>query len=224
MNKIVLILVGSLLFLLRASAGEITYVDAVEGADGNTYATGRWLADTSWINPDTSSKADFNSWKKRAGGNSSFFQARHNRDAMPELTTEITGLADGDYNVWVFFWDSAGSKNHWTISAGLRSGDLTTYSHDGAGDTDSPVAASTLTFSVTPLMFQEDKTLYGVNLGLVTVSGGSTINVYIDNLVGGDSSERTWYDGVGFEPVSVAKPITLGFVDWTDVFGAGEEI
>ena len=38
-----------------AVAGTVTYLDAVEGSAGNTFATGGSLGDTSWLNPDTGS-------------------------------------------------------------------------------------------------------------------------------------------------------------------------
>ena len=41
-----------------------------------------------------------------------------------------------------------------------------------------------------------------VNLGQVAVSGGSDIDVFIDQLIGGSGSNRGWYDGVGYELVS----------------------
>lgn len=186
-----------------ASQAAITYVDAEEGASGNTYATGGSLGDTSWVGGATSNAIE-DQWSLRTGfaTDSTIFQGRHSLspDDMPELTTEITGLADGDYDVWVFFWDASGS-NTWTIDAGLTSGALTTYSADGPGNTTAPVATSTLSFTNTPSPTEDDRIFYGVNLGQATVTSGSTIDVFIDNLTGGNSNTRTWYDGVGFEAV-----------------------
>lgn len=224
-------LAAGMLLGISAQGAAITYVDAQEGASGNTYATGGSLADTSWVGPD-SFNSNETQWNKRTAGgtNGNIFQGRHDLDdtggdQLPELTTEITGLADGLYDVWVFFWDpdesSTRNANRWSISAGLTSGALTSYSIGGLGDTASPVLASTLSFdSSAPLVTPQDsdnKLLYGVNLGQATVVGGSTIDVFVDNLLGntpfGDSSNpastnRTWYDGVGYalvpEPSSLA--------------------
>lgn len=200
---------------INQATADITYVDAVEGVGGNTYATGGSLADTSWINPDTGSGGDNDQWKKRAfSNNGSVFQSRWTTDEMPELTTEISGLSDGVYDVWVFFWDATdgGVPNQWTIAAGLTSGALTSYSFDGPGDTASTVAASTLTFDVEPLLTEGTLTMYGVNIGEATVTSSSTINVFIDDLTnaGGSGTFRTWYDGVGYE--LVPEPTSFGLL------------
>jgi len=181
---------------------EITYFDVVEGPLGNTFATGGSKGDTSWLNPDAAATADEDQWRKRTFGNGgSIFQAFHNGNTIPELTTEVTGLADGSYDVWVFFWDGPNS-NQWTISAGLNPGNLTTYSFDGPGNTAAPVSTDTLTFtsSSQPLTTEDPRILYGVLLGQTTVSGGSAIQVFIDNNAGGGSDNRTWFDGVGIAP------------------------
>ncbi|BCX48637.1 hypothetical protein HAHE_25450 [Haloferula helveola] len=190
--------------------GDVTYVDAVEGAAGNTFATGGSQADTSWINPDTGSGSDDDQWKVRAfGNNATVFQALHSSTTMPELTTRLSGLSDGNYDIWVFFWDGPNS-NTWTISAGLASGALTTYSFDGPGDTATPVAAAGLSFSNSPMVTEDVRTLYGVKLGQATVSGGNDVDVFVDNLTGGGSNTRTWYDGVGYEPASTEPVDTDG--------------
>lgn len=199
-----------------SATAAITYVDAVEGTGGNTFATGGSLADESWIAVDTGSADDSDQWKKRGpfANSGTVFQARHSGTpgSIPELTTEITGLSDGIYDAWVFFWDAGGS-NAWTISAGLTSGSLDTYSADGVGDTASPVAASTLTYTATPLFTEDDRVMYGVNLGEATVIGGASIDIFVDNLVGGDSPSRTWYDGVGYEFVAdVPEPSSLALL------------
>jgi hypothetical protein len=109
----------------------------------------------------------------------------------------------------VFFWDGP-DTNKWTISAGLASGSLTTYSFDGPGNTALPVAASTLAFSGTPPLLTEDpRVLHGVKIGQSTVAGGAPIRVYVNNLVGGGGSNRTWYDGVGHAPVPPPPPPPL---------------
>lgn len=195
--------------------GAITYVDAVEGSSGNTFATDGSLSDTTWVGPDDS-QANNTQWSKRAFANdATVFQGRYSDGStFPELTTQITGLTSGtEYDVWVFFWDTSGSATQtWNIAAGLTSGSLTTYSFDGAGNTTAPVSAETLTFTdptVDPI--EADRTMYGVNLGPVTASG-TTINVFIDNLTGEGTGggNRTWYDGVGYEVVPEPSGALLG--------------
>ena len=127
---------------LGFARAEITYLDATHGTTGNTYATGGSQAQTAWLNTSSNSgTANASQWVLRTplGTNGTVYQAFHSGTQMPQLTTEIRGLADGSYDVWVFFWDGSAS-NTWTISAGLTSGSLTTYSFDGPGNTALPVA------------------------------------------------------------------------------------
>jgi hypothetical protein len=182
---------------------QITYVDAVEGPSGNTGITGQPLSDVSWVGADSTSPSD-TLWSKRAGsGNeSTIFQALPNGSpaSIPELTTTISGLADGTYNVWVFFQDNVGDATapyqNWSISAGLTSGSLTTYWGPGqsalhmnnnipAGATTVGVAnAADLNFTSSPVIEEGVdvglRHLFGAKLGQVTVSGGSVIEVFVD--------------------------------------------
>jgi len=213
---------------LAHSNAQIVYVDAAEGASGNTFATGGALADTGWLNPDRGADSDDGQWKKRAFANGgTIFQSRTERAGkQSELTTHISGLADGWYNIWVFFWDASSSDqsvspNQWNISTGLASGSLNTYSFDGLGDKATLVAASTLSFAAVPMVKDGDRIMYGVNIGQATVSGGSAIKVFINGLHTG-SDDRTWYDGVGYEALQnpndtvTSKGVT--FSDWISSF------
>lgn len=203
-------LATSLFILGGAANGAITYVDASEGSSGNTFATGGSLGTTAWVVPGSSTSNE-TQWVERInddfGYDGAVYQGWHSispdADELPELTTTITGLANGTYDVWAFFWDATGS-NAWNLAAGLTSGSLTTYSADGLGDTTSPIASGSLDMDfsgATAPVNPGDRILYGVNLGQASVSGGSSIDVFLDNLTGGGSSNRTWYDGVGYELV-----------------------
>lgn len=199
------------------ASAAITYVDAAEGGSGNTFATGGSLGDTSWLEDPGTAAANETQWGKRAfTNNSTVFQALHETetsDDMPELTTQITGLADGTYTIWVFYWDQVVSDTqNWIISAGLTSGSLSSYSSPGepavAGATTVGVSdANGLSFTTSvdtienPGSSTAERRMFGVNLGDVTVSGGSAVNVYVDNLIGNGSLNRAWYDGVGYELV-----------------------
>lgn len=206
----------------------ITYVDAVAGPGGNTFATGGSLADTSWIDTTTNSASnDDSSWMLRFGGSPGWTQ--HNggnviqgqvsdiNNNLGEITTSITGLADGTYDVWVFFWEQTVSNTqNWVIDTGLTTGSLTSYSSPAGpvtgSDSTSPVLASTLTFSNAPSVLAADgnQSMFGVNLGQVSVAGGSDINVYVDKLFGVGSVNRTLYDGVGFELIPEPSTALLG--------------
>ena len=199
-----------------AQAKTITYTDAVQGASGNTFATGGSLSDTTWLDTTTNSSALNNTeWQLRTpfGNDGTVFQGLIN-DAtnFPELTTQVTGVSDGTYTVWAFFWDDSAAVQQWSIDAGLTSGALTHYE---IGDA---TAASTLTFSTSVMTTESTRTMYGANLGTVTIAGGlnitqgtgnNTINIFVDDTNAGSSEDRVWYDGVG---IAIPEPSSFAFL------------
>lgn len=211
--------------------GAITYIDAAEGASGNTFPTGAAdPTDAGWLNTSTTGGSD--DWVSRTaigganGVDETYFQAVEDADVagpsddIPELTTQITGLADGVYDIWVFFSDQVTSDTqNWYITAGLTSGSLTSYSAPGepviTGTTKVGVSnAADLTFTssvaldsggVTPA-----RNMFGANVGQATVVGGSTVDVFIDAEVPGTTSNhRVFYDGVGYELVPEPSSLAL---------------
>ena len=205
--------------LLAASPAPatITYIDAVEGTSGNTFATAGSLSDTCWVGPNSSSTSS-TQWNKREGiGDSNgpaIFQGSSSTTPPPELTTTVTGLAAGTYTVWAFFWDQIDSDaQNWVLSAGLTSGSLNTYSAPGEptvpGATTSNVQwAGTLSFDSSvnvdgyndgnPTLLRQ---LFGINLGDAVVSGTGSLDVYLGNNLTTGAANRTWYEGVGYELV-----------------------
>jgi hypothetical protein len=223
-----------LVFCLSASAlpAAVTYVDAEGGALGNTYATGGSLGVTTWFLNSDSSNEDADQWRFRAaagrGVGDDVFQARDaGENTIPELTVELTGLADGTYSIYAFFWDDGSSANNTQpVDAGLTSGNLTTYGGDSTlANGDAAVVAplaSSLTYSglnpSTATLFGSWN-LHAALLGQAVVTGGSTVNVYIDHsqsVTGLTSTAqvRTLFDGVGYELVPEPSAALLG------VFGA----
>lgn len=212
-----------------AAQGDIVYVDAVAGVGGNTFATGGELSDTSWWNAGGQTGTG-DQWGTRTddgiNGGSAFQAEDANADFagdFVELNTQLTGLADGTYDIYAFFWESLGSANNWTISAGLTSGNLTSYSAVAPGqsvpgtNTDDVSRASDLTYTSDPSFIGKNgageirRELFAANIGQATVSNGSTVDIYIDNLIDGDDSldRRTWYDGVGYEVVPEPSSLAL---------------
>jgi acetyl esterase/lipase len=205
------------------AAGAITYVDAVEGASGNTFPTGGTLADTSWVGPDAATTNN-TQWNKRGaaseGNGGSLLQGILSADTLPELTTRITGLPDGTHAIWAFYWDQvADDAQNWILSAGLTSGSLTAFSSPGepavAGATAVGVSkAADLTFSDTVAVragwngsvFLRE--LFGIHLGQVEVSGGGVVNVYLDHSNTSGGNRRAWYDGVGHQAVGPTSTTT----------------
>jgi hypothetical protein len=192
-----------------ASAAPITYVDAVEGSGGNTYATGGSLSNTDWVQSGTAD--DSTDWGQRSfANNATIFEGRYEGgggDTDVPLTTELTGLADGTYEIWAFFWANDADSHNWDILAGLDSGSLTKYDRDG--DATAGIDASTLDFTNSPMTSEDgSRIMYGANLGEATVTDGSVIDIFIDADGPATSGQgRTWYDGVGYaipEPASLA--------------------
>ena len=206
--------------------GSITYVDASEGSSGNTFKTGGTASDTSWVGPDTASTNN-TQWNKRLGveGNGgNLFQGILSTNTLPEINTRITGLPNGTYAIWAFYWDQViDDAQNWTLSAGLAPGALTTYSSPGEpavpGATTAGVSyAGSLTFT-NPVAVQAGwngtdylRHLFGINLGQVTVTNGSAVNVYLDHFNTSGAGRRAWYDGVGYQPVNATPAATYSRV------------
>ncbi len=214
----------------QASA-DITFVDAVHGVSGNTFKTGSTLTDTSWLSAANNSTANNAQWVTRSpwGNGDTVYQAIISSTAnFPEITTRISGLANGTYEIWGFYWDNiTTSSEKWMFSAGLNSGALTTYSNDvvTGATTTGVVNTSTLSFSNSPTITQTVSgityNLFGVKLGQVVVAGG-TVDVYVDrNITAASSTQnRVWYDGVGYELIpQVATQITYIDADNTPATG-----
>ena len=92
-----------------AFAGVITFVDATDGASGNTT-----LADGSLWTSNTATTTD-NIWRNRSPfGNgmpaaTAFIYESNGagtgvNEDCPRLKTSVTGLADGTYYVFAYFW------------------------------------------------------------------------------------------------------------------------
>jgi acetyl esterase len=200
------------------TAGAITYVDASTVTGGNTFQTSN-PGNTTWLNTTANNTtASSTQWVVRSGANDfgindSLLQSITTTGNIPQITTRLSGLADGTYTIWAFFWDQVDSASqNWGISTGLTSGALTTYSAPGepavAGAITTNVSnAANLIFTATPKLQQAfsaslqlyQQNLFGVNLGQVTVVGGSAVDVFIDNNLVGTNSWRVWYDGLGYQ-------------------------
>jgi len=193
----------------------ITYVDATTS---NTT-----LADGTPYTPTAALINDDNQWSNRAFGNGGTVYTANDSNATPGedapvLRTRLTGLADGTYNVYAYFWaggnDAPVGNQRWDIRAGLTASSLTDFFFNtdtangplGYNALRLSTADPAVVFSNTVLITDADRRLYQASLGTATVSGGSgIIDIFIDDLPG--NVNRTWYDGVGFsvvpEPSSV---------------------
>ncbi|MBK1855044.1 alpha/beta hydrolase [Verrucomicrobiaceae bacterium 5K15] len=202
----------------------ITYVDAQAGVDGNTRESGKLQSDTSWVGID-SSLTNNTQWAERGTGLDNYFQAMPDGDpsGIPQLTTTISGLTDGEtYRIWAFFRDNTGddssSYQNWVLAAGLTESLETTYwapnqpqaTHNGAPPILGSEGTGTITTSGVSEVFSSDfrgttpitlvnegltseNRLYAVYLGEVALSGDTEIDIYVDMLINGNSSSTRTY-------------------------------
>lgn len=215
----------------RLSTDPITYVDAVfTGAGANTtLADGtpmNLVADqASLTNPeDYFNKGDtldpvgqIPHWLERPraaanGTNSTVYVAspQFGDDAMnvdvPVIKTTITGLTPGEtYDVQGFYWDRSGPA--WDISFGLTEAGLTAFPDPGVRAVD-----STFTGTVSFVDAGGAINLAQANLGEAVADASGTIAIFIDD---GPSTDRTWYDGVGFAQVTFAPGFADNFLTLT---------
>ncbi|MBA3485435.1 MAG: BNR-4 repeat-containing protein [Pirellulales bacterium] len=166
---------------------QVTYVDA-DWTAGNTVVAATGLDPATVDNVAVAG----NVWSVRHpfGNEGSLLQGRGDavESSTPELKTALAGLAPGNYDLYVFYWSDSGD---WSIRAGLESGALADY------NTSQP-RASTLSYVSDPLFIDGARSLYAARVGNnVTVSGGSA-SIFINDLGSTISSDRTWYDGVGY--------------------------
>jgi len=194
-------------------APKIIYRDATSGAAGNTaFASGGDFT------PSTAASGTDGLWRLRTLGNSATtFEsggdistagnaAGGNNEDTPRLVTTGTGLTPARrYNVYAFFWNASGQT--WRLRAGLTNsaGDLTLYT---AATEPTAIASD---FVSAPLLVEADRTLRQAFLGEAVADGTGAIQVFVDDDpaarlgLGGAWAFRTWYDGLGFAPLTPAS-------------------
>jgi hypothetical protein len=141
----------------------------------------------------------------------------------PTLKTTLSGIADGSYDIFAYFW--ANPAQDWRFVAGFDTNSMQLYRVNGAQQAEASQFDSAIT-----LTGLNGSALYRAYLGRKTISGGSSIDVLIDdwvkvpNTVTG--SIRTWYDGLGIALVSLPGDYNHnGIVDaadytiWRDTYG-----
>jgi hypothetical protein len=111
-------------------------------------------------------------------------------ESSPSLTTTVTGLANGNYNVYAVYWRH--STDFWCIDAGLVGGATIVCDSDGT-----PTGNNTI-----------DKMEYFKLLGQAQVTDGSFV-VNVAEHAGG--ANRAWYDGVSYQRV-VPEPSAVALV------------
>lgn len=192
---------------VAAPAEKITYVDANHGDAGNTK-----LASGVVFAPTTENSGADNLWRLRTGlANSGTiyeaggtFSETENTEDCPRLVTTVSGLPEGTYKVYVYFWSD---DNSWRIRADLKGKDKQLplfYSRAADGDA-APIGAPAAAlakaedFKAVLLLSEGNRTLWQGYLGTVT---GTTITVFVDDDPAHKTQScRTWYDGIGYQAV-----------------------
>lgn len=212
----------------RGEPGTRVYVDAdtinTLSWDGTTYGSWDPSGGTNWT-----IRAD-------AGAIDDIYQSDYSADSV-RLKTSATGLTEGFYKVYAYFWAAGGGAN-WRVGAALEDnpggelpvyyqsdypGDTNLYVHyqdalgglpwgDHSDPTPNPYMTTDLLtnpFGTNSLKIAgNDLRLMEVYLGTVY---GTEITVYLDDDVNADGQTlRTWYDGIGYEAyVPTATPDIL---------------
>jgi hypothetical protein len=202
------------------ASAQIIYVDATEGAAGNT-AIAPSAGGGVFTSIPQSNTANDGLWDGRAFGNSAtIFQnagttAGVDTNAV-RLATSVSGLTADSYNVYVYFWTD--NSPTWRIGASLTDapGQLPLFQGGGAGVTqfytgsDATVLSSTLSpnpFTTSVMIAEGNRRLLQGYLGTFT---GTSFSVFIegDRAMTGQN-QRTWYDGIGYSVVPEPSSFAL---------------
>jgi hypothetical protein len=148
----------------------------------------------------------------------------------PALKTTLTGLADGSYDIFGYFW--ANQTNDWRIQFGLDAANMQLYRDNGAQQ------AELAQFDDAVTLASGGAFLYRAYLGRASVMEGSSVDVFVDDFgsTGTTGANRTWYDGVGYALISEVIEKLAGdfnndmsvdaadYVVWRDNFGAADDL
>lgn len=194
-----------------APADKITYVDATDGEKGNTK-----LAAGGVFVPTAENSGGDNLWRLRTGfaNSSTIYEAGgtlvdandvNNTEDCVRLVTTVSGLPEGTYKVYVYFWSDDSS---WRIRSDLKGKDaqLPLFYSRAIGQETAPtgtpaaVPARADDFKAAPLLSEDNRTLWQAYLGEVK---GTTITVFVDDDPAHKTHNcRTWYDGIGYQAVT----------------------
>jgi len=186
-----MLLVGMGAFVFSSGAfGAITYVDATDGAAGNTALAAGGV----WTPPiDPAATGTDNLWRKRTGlaNGSTVYEASGQgtpTDDAQRLVTTISGLNPGEqYSLYVFFWSPNDNVQQWLLRTNLTNpgaGDLPSWSrlYNDAVNNPTGVVLATGSGVITtdniapfPAMGPADFTNPGSLVATTSVQGGKTV-------------------------------------------------
>jgi hypothetical protein len=169
------------------------------------------FADGTAFQPD-GDLARSSNWAWRPFGNVAILSSLGPSSSAPptntrELATTITNLKPGaQYTVKVLFWSSTSSQ--WGVRAGLNYA-FGTHTNAWFDNTNAVVVPANLIAwkTVMPTNFSESgRTLYAAPLGTGTTDLNGQLKVFVHDLPTGDSSKRTWYQGIAVAEVVAPAP------------------
>ncbi len=176
--------------------GLVTYIDANE--TNTTLANGSAFTPTG---PDTSPGVADDQWHEYMtyGNAGSIYTAGEAPEDAPMLKTTISGLADGIYDVFAYFWSDP--TEDWGVIGGFAPSDMLYFSKQSSQQAEASQFAGLVD------VIDIETALYRVYIGRVQINGGTSVDVYIDDyddsLVNGPV--LTTYDGVGVAPVILSN-------------------
>lgn len=176
--------VGAVVLVALAAAARAdivgTYVDATQSntGPGSAFSTTELDTDNLW-HLDTS--RDY-----ARGGN--VFVTQSDSETAPAITTTVTGLANGTYDVYAVFWTH--TSQPWAIDASLAGGPV--------------VACSEYNGTPTGVATSDKIERYNF-LGQISVTDGTFAVTVVER----DGYSRGWYDGVSYQAVPEPTMLSL---------------
>jgi hypothetical protein len=170
--------------------GLVSYTDA--STSNTTNADDSSFSPTG---PSGSAGAAEGLWHEYTGygnGGSCFTAGDGGTENVPTIKTTITGLSGGTYDVFAYFWCDPDAD--WGIRGGFESSDMLCFNKQASQHAEASQFSGSVTVTGTGVQ------LYRVYIGRKEISGGASIDVYLDNYdssYSGDVPTRTTYDGVG---------------------------
>jgi hypothetical protein len=198
--------------------GRVIYFDA--GTNNTINADGNAFSPTG---PSGSAGAADNQWHEYTGygnGGSCYVAGDGGTENAPAIKTTISGFADGTYDVFAYFW--CHPAYDWGIRGGFTPSDMLNFNKQSSQH------AQASQFSGTVEVADDEAILYRVYIGRRNISGGASIDVYIDDYDSSFSNRptRTTYDGIGVAKVVMGTiPGDLnqdGRVDLRDIAVLGQ--
>ncbi|MBX3426700.1 MAG: PEP-CTERM sorting domain-containing protein [Pirellulales bacterium] len=213
--------VGLAVGLTASSRAAIVYVDATHDVGGNTAvapSAGGGVFNTSGA-LNSQGPANDGLWDVRAFGNAATIYQNAgfgNVDNAHRLVTTVS-VPTNTYNVYAYFWSDTSA---WRMGASLTDdqGELPLYQYNpttagvvqywtGSDGTQLSNVLAPNPFTTDVMIAEGNRRLFQIPLGQVS---GSSISVFVDDdAMMADGNQRTWFDGIGYEPVPEPSTIML---------------